>query len=110
MKKFEKTDFASLWKRIDALENTQKALATSLISKAEFMEETLIELQEKVKKDGAVTEMCQGSYSIERESPALRSYNTTVKNYTAVVKQLLDVLPPEETKTDGFESFGDDAE
>jgi hypothetical protein len=54
--------------------------------------------------------MCQGDYTIERENPALKSYNTTIKNYTAVIKQLNDMLPAKEEKPkdDGFESFGDE--
>ena len=54
--------------------------------------------------------MCQGSYDIDRENPALKSYNTTIKNYTSVIKQLNDMLPVEDNnpKDDGFEKFGDD--
>ena len=81
----------------------------SLLDKAEFMEDTLEELQIKVKLDGVVTEMCQGDYTIERENPALKSYNTTIKNYSSVVKQINDMLPIEnKPQDDGFESFGDD--
>ena len=47
----------------------------------------------KVKKDGVVTEMCQGNYNIDRENPALKSYNTTIKNYQALIKQITDLLP-----------------
>ena len=92
--------------------NTNKSkLALSLLDKAEFMEETLKKLQQKVIEDGVVTSMCQGNYDIDRENPALKSYNTTIKNYTSVVKQLNDMLPSEENtkiKDDGFESFGED--
>ena len=71
--------------------------------------ETLQELKARVKLDGVVTEMCQGDYTIERENPALKSYNTTVKNYTSVIKQLNDMLPTKEiVNDDGFEKFGDD--
>lgn len=94
----------------EGLDNNKSKLALSLLDKAEFMEETLKELQIKVKTDGVVTEMCQGDYTIERENPALKSYNTTIKNYTAVIKQLNDMLPAKEEKPkdDGFESFGDE--
>ena len=79
------------------------------MKKAEFMEDTLKKLQQKVQNDGVVTSMCQGNYDIDRENPALKSYNTTIKNYTTVIKQLTDMLPSEEEKPndDGFESFGD---
>jgi len=91
----------------EQLDDNKSKLALSLLDKAEFLEETLSKLQEKVNNDGVVTTMCQGSYEIERENPALKSYNTTVKNYTSVIKQLNDMLPNKENpKDDGFESFG----
>ena len=65
------------------------------------MEETLTKLQTKVKADGVVTSMCQGNYDIDRENPALRSYNTTIKNYTSVIKQIADLLPETNIKQDG---------
>ena len=91
-------------------DNARNTLALSLLDKAEFLEDTLKKLQQKVQLEGVVTSMCQGNYDIDRENPALKSYNTTIKNYTSVVKQLTDMLPAEEDKPkdDGFESFGDD--
>lgn len=92
------------------LDDDRSKLALSLLDKAEFLEDTLQELKIKVQLHGVITEMCQGDYSIERENPALKAYNTTVKNYTSVIKQLNDMLPkePENPKDDGFEKFGDE--
>jgi len=110
MAKKKVQDIKDLRSVFEKLDNNRSKLALSLLDKAEFMEDTLKELQAKVKLDGVVTEMCQGNYNIERENPALKSYNTTIKNYTAVVKQLNDMLPikEEKPKDDGFESFGDE--
>lgn len=84
-------------------------LALMLLDKAEFLETTLLDLRRKVEETGVVTEMCQGSYSIDRENPALRSYNTTIKNYTSIIKQLNDMLPKKNIlKDDDFDNFGDD--
>lgn len=102
-------DIKDLRKVFEAINDEKSKLALSLLDKAEFLEETLQELKARVKLDGVVTEMCQGDYTIERENPALKSYNTTVKNYTSVIKQLNDMLPTKEiVNDDGFESFGDD--
>ena len=97
-------------KKIFSKENSAKStLALSLLDKAEFLEQTLQNLKEQVNIAGVITSMCQGAYDIERENPALKSYNTTIKNYTTVIKQLNDMLPTEEKpKDDGFESFGDE--
>ena len=90
--------------------NAKNTLALSLLDKAEFLEQTLQNLKLKVNALGVITSMCQGAYDIDRENPALKSYNTTIKNYTMVVKQLNDMLPKNEErpKDDGFESFGED--
>ena len=102
-------DIKDLRKVFEAINDEKSKLALSLLDKAEFLEETLQELKARVKLDGVVTEMCQGDYTIERENPALKSYNTTVKNYTSVIKQLNDMLPTKEiVNDDGFEGFGDD--
>lgn len=109
MAKKKDVDLKALREIFEENDTAKSKLALSLLDKAEFMEETLKILQEKVKKDGVVTSMCQGNYEIDRENPALRSYNTTIKNYTSVIKQLNDMLPPQDNpKDDGFESFGDD--
>lgn len=109
MAKKKISNIKELKNTFEELDNDKSRLALSLLDKAEFLEDTLEELKIKVKLNGVVTEMCQGDYSIERENPALKSYNTTVKNYTSVIKQLNDMLPNKEdqNKDDGFESFGD---
>lgn len=110
MAKKKEVDLSKLKEIFNKDNNAKNTLALSLLDKAEFMEDTLRKLQQKVKDDGVVTSMCQGSYDIDRENPALKSYNTTIKNYTSVIKQLNDMLPVENNnpKDDGFESFGDE--
>ena len=82
----------AMFKEID----TEKSeIVLSLVDKAIFLEDVLKELKQKVKQEGTTTQMCQGSYSIERENPALKSYNTTFKNYQAVMKQIADLVEHE---------------
>ena len=55
-------------------------------------------MKKKVDDDGVVVTMPQGDYEIERENPALKSYNTSIKNYQNLLKQLSELfgdLPPE---------------
>ena len=85
----------------EKINDNRSKLALSLLDKAEFMEDTLQQLQEKIKKDGVVTSMCQGKYDIDRANPALQAYNVTIKNYTSVIKQLVDLLPDSVSKIDG---------
>lgn len=110
MAKKQKADIKQLRKVFEEINDNSSKLALSLLDKAEFMEDTLKKLQQRVKDDGVVTTMCQGNYDIDRENPALKSYNTTIKNYTSVVKQINDMLPIKNNvpKDDGFDGFGDD--
>lgn len=109
MAKKQKTDIKELRQVFEKVKDNRSKIALSLLDKAEFMEETLNKLQEKVKLDGVVTTMCQGSYDIDRENPALKSYNTTIKNYASIIKQLNDMLPEEKkiNEDDEFEQFND---
>lgn len=111
MSKKKSYDLKALKIIFEENDTAKSKLALSLLDKAEFMEKTLKTLQQKVKEVGVVTKMCQGAYEIDRENPALRSYNTTIKNYTSVIKQLNDMLPAENTpQGDGFDDFGADDE
>lgn len=101
MKKIETIDYKSVKASIGVLCDDSKELATSLLNEVTFMNETLTSLKEEVQKQGVVTEMSQGSYSIKRSNPALQTYNQLIKNYTNCIKQLYELLPKEQnTDTD----------
>lgn len=94
-----------LSKDIDA---NKRLTAKGLIEEASFMKATLQELKEMIDKQGPIDEMPQGEYSILREHPALKSYNTMVQRYTNVINQLTNLHPKEEIKQevdDGFDVF-----
>lgn len=101
MAKKKLINISELRQAFEDINDNKSKLALSLLDKAEFMNKTLLELEQKVIEDGVVTIMPQGSYVIERENPALRSYNTTIKNYTSVIKQIVDLLPETSSKQAG---------
>lgn len=95
--------------------SNQSKLAMTLIDEAIFCEKTLKRLKTKTNKEGPITEMCQGKYSIERENPALKSYNTTIKNYQNLLKQISELLPIEieennkdNNQEDDFDEWNDE--
>lgn len=96
-------DIKSLRTVFEKIDNNKSKLALSLLDKAEFMENTLKQLQQRIEDTGVVTSMCQGSYNIDRANPALQAYNVTIKNYNSVIKQLVDLLPESTTKVEGEE-------
>lgn len=95
----------NLFKDID---RNRRLTAKGLIEEAAYIKITLIELKEEIDKAGPIDEMPQGDYSILREHPALKSYNTMVQRYTNIIDKLVNLHPKEDTKKevdDGFEMF-----
>jgi hypothetical protein len=101
-------------KEVERLNNILKDLpqdkiniADGLVNEAAFMRVTLEDLKEDINKNGAVDEMPQGSYSIMRESPSVKIYNTMVQRYAGTCKEIFNLLPKEVAveEDDGFEAF-----
>ncbi|WP_341877603.1 hypothetical protein [Defluviitalea saccharophila] len=94
-----------LFKDID---RNKRLTAKGLIEEAAYMRITLQELKDEIDKHGPIDEMPQGDYSILREHPALKAYNTMVQRYTNIIDKLTNLHPKEEVKKevdDGFEDF-----
>ena len=106
-KKSKYKDLKTIEKTFLDMDNDKGKLGLSLVEEANFLGETLELLKEKIKEEGVVTEMCQGNYSIDRESPASKSYNTCIKNYQSLIKQITELLPVEAVKLpeDAFDEF-----
>lgn len=87
--------------------NDKGKIGLDLLIEVQFMKKTLERLREEIDKNDLIMEMQQGSYSIDRSNPALKTYNTTITNYNKLIKQLTDLLPNEDTKikVDEFEDF-----
>lgn len=87
-------------KFIKDLEKDEQAMAMNLIKELGFMKVTMQDLKEEVNTSGVVTEMPQGDYSIMRENPALKSYNTMIQRYNATLKQLDDFIKQSSNSVD----------
>lgn len=86
-------------------------LARKLIARAAFMAITLDDLEREISKEGVTEEYQNGANQKGiKKSAKAEVYNTTMKSYTAVMKQLNDMLPVEteekEPEKDEFEIFG----
>lgn len=100
-KKQTEVNIGDLRTQLEKLDDGKSKLALSLLEKAEFLNDTLTNLKERIDKEGAVTSMCQGKYSIDRENPAMRSYNATLKNYSSLIKQIAEMIPDERMPQEG---------
>lgn len=102
----EKTKLEEIKEVFEKEDTNNNKAGLILCDKAIFMEQTLTKLQAKIEEKGVVTKMCQGSYSIDRENPALKSYTSLIKNFNSTMKQITDLLPKEESnEDDAFEDF-----
>ena len=84
------------------LPKNKKEIAQSLIENAAFMSITLDELKNDIKLYGVKETYVNGKdqYGF-KESIESKTYNTMIKNYSNVIKQLIDLLPKEEQKNAG---------
>lgn len=88
-------------------DDTKKA-TQSLVENAAFMAVTLEDLQETINREGVVSEYQNGANQWgTKKSPEVEVYNTMIKHYMSIVKQLTDLLPDAEVVEvdDGFEDF-----
>ncbi len=89
--KSEKTRLKGIFKGLD--ENKRK-LVTPLIEKAAFMSIELDDLQETIEQDGWTSEYKNGANQYgTKKSPEAETYIALSKNYAAVIKQLVDLVP-----------------
>ena len=68
----------------------RKAVAENLLQEVVFIEE-----------HGAIDHFKQGKQEFNRESPAVKTYNTMIQRYSLLYKQLTDMLPKPEPADKG---------
>ena len=89
-------DVRKLKKILKLVPADRKDIAEKLIAEISFMAETLAELRAHIQEHGTVDHFKQGAQEFDRESPALKAYNTTIQRYSLLYRQLTDLLPPPE--------------
>lgn len=89
------------------IDNKRLKTVQRLMDNAAFMAVTLADLQTEINENGVVSEYQNGENQWgTKKSPEVEIYNTMIKNYTAIIKQLTDLLPVAvEKEDDGFERF-----
>jgi len=105
--KLIKAEKRKLKNLLQELDDDKKKAAEGLIDECAFMRATLKQYRECITVEGLIDIMSQGSYSVKREHPAVRAYNTMVQKYSAVSKLLFDMLPekPIMPEGDDFDDF-----
>lgn len=85
------------------IESDKQKTVEKLISNAAFMAESLDELQEIIREKGFTEEYQNGANQFGvKKCSEVEIYNTMIKNYASVIKQLTELLPK------GEQSEGDE--
>lgn len=88
------------------LDKNKLQTVQNLIENAAFMSVTLEELQEKINAEGCTCEYQNGANQYgTKKSPEVEIHLAMTKNYTAVIKQLVDLVPPEKKKNSKLEAL-----
>ena len=99
--KQQKNKLTKIFKQLD--KNTL-SLVQNLINEVAFMSVTLEENRIYIEEHGVKEIYMNGKGQFGyKESVESKNYNAMIKNYTNVVKQLVDFLPKEEKKNAGEE-------
>lgn len=97
--KQQKNKFNKIFKQLD---KDTFSLVQNLINELAFMSVTLEENRQHIEEYGVKELYMNGKGQFGyKESVESKNYNAMIKNYTTVVKQLIDFLPKEEKKGAG---------
>ena len=84
----------------------RKSVIVGLIRRAAFMRVSLEDLEDDINANGFTELFSQGDQEpYERERPSARIYNAMNGGYQKIIKQLTDLLPRDDAKSKGGDSF-----
>lgn len=89
-----KKELTKLKKIFKGIEPDKEKIVEKLISNAAFMAASLEELQDIINEKGYTEEYQNGANQFGvKKCSEVEIYNTMIKNYSSVIKQLVDLLP-----------------
>lgn len=95
-----KGELRKMKKMFANLPENERKFIEPLLQNAAFMRVVLEDLQEQIAENGCVEEYSNGeNQGGKKMSAELSAYNTTVRNYNAVMVKLIERLPKEEKKS-----------
>ena len=77
--------------------------AKMIYDEIKFILKTLKKLKKEISSSGAIEKFEQGKQNFLRESPALTGYNKLMKTYDTFYKNLINLVPKNESFIDNFE-------
>lgn len=95
-----KSELTRLRKVFADIPEDKRRVAEGLVKEAAFMRVTLEETRAVIDREGVIERFEQGAQKFLREHPATKVYASLINRYSAVVKQLIDLLPDGEKGKD----------
>ncbi len=100
-----KTELTRLKKVFKDLPEDKRKIVDGLIQEAAFMRATLEETRGIIDREGVIELFEQGVQRFLREHPATKVYASLVNRYSAVIKQLIDLLPDNKGADNGADEL-----
>ncbi len=95
-----KKEIRKLNKMFEGIEDEdKKTLVKSLIEEAAFLKVALTQAKEELKTEGLTTETKNASQKFVKAHPSTAIYEKYARQYTQIINQLIEHLPPKEKKT-----------
>lgn len=102
-----KNEIVLLRSKFNDIEENKLKAVSSIIENVAFMNVTLQDLQDDINLNGAIEKYKNGDKQWGlKANPAIQAYNTMIKNYSSLMKQLTDLLPGNDADDD--DGFDDD--
>lgn len=74
----------------------RRSLVNSVIEEAAFLKVALLQAKTELKKEGLTTETKNASQKFIKAHPATAIYEKYTRQYTQIINQLIEYLPPKE--------------
>jgi hypothetical protein len=104
-----KREIARLRRVFKDLDKNKMQTVDSLIRNAAFMAVSLEELQEIINRDGYTVEYKNGENQFgTKQSDEVKTHIAMTKNHAAIIKQLVDLVPPEKKKESRLQALRDE--
>lgn len=94
--KKEITKLKKLFKGIE--DEDRKTLVNSVIEEAAFLKVALTQAKEELKVEGLTAETKNASQHFIKAHPSTAIYEKYARQYTQIINQLIEYLPPKEKK------------
>ena len=94
--KKEKAKLSEMFAGIE--DEDRRTLVNSVIDEAAFLKVALLQANTELKKEGLTTETKNASQKFIKAHPSTAIYEKYARQYTQIINQLIEYLPPKEKK------------